>query len=385
MLDTANSKKRKSFFNFGKASPLPKSEQVVLDSTYYEEISNLTNAGGWSVNFVEKTSFFDTQARRILEVPEYYIPSLKEGYKFYAEEHRDLATNLFFGCAQGTSFSEEIKMITYTNKIFWAKAYGRPIYSNKKEIIGVRGAFQDITLEKEKEIRLQQSLHIIEAHNKRLYDFAHVVSHNLRSHASNLQLSATLFDTDNLNANQLELLDNFENLGKSLNDTLSDLNEIVTLKNPSSLHIEKVVFSDVVHKVQASMQEKIKQSRCTFFTDFSEIETIEYIPSYLDNILRSLINNAIQFKHPDRDPEVTIFTYQENKKSYLVIKDNGLGIDLDMYGDQVFKMYSTFHDSVNGQGISLFLIKNQVEALRGHITVESKLGKFTKFTIQLGT
>lgn len=43
-----------------------------LDEFYYKEISEFTEAGAWSVNFIEKRSFFDKQARKILKVPEVY-------------------------------------------------------------------------------------------------------------------------------------------------------------------------------------------------------------------------------------------------------------------------------------------------------------------------
>ena len=177
-----------------------------LDDFYYKEISSLTEAGGWSVDFVNKRSFFDKEARRILEVPEDFIPTLKTGYQFYAEEHLQRATELFFECAQGKSFTTEIKMVTYTQKVFWAKAHGKPLQNEAGEIVGIRGVFQNINREKEREFTLQASLDIIEGHNKRLYNFAHIVSHNLRSHVSNLQLTVALFNADQLDKDQSELL-----------------------------------------------------------------------------------------------------------------------------------------------------------------------------------
>ena len=54
-----------------------------IDDFYYREISELTEAGGWSIDFENKKSFFDNQARKILNVPENYTPTLKTGYRFY--------------------------------------------------------------------------------------------------------------------------------------------------------------------------------------------------------------------------------------------------------------------------------------------------------------
>ncbi|MFT5890075.1 MAG: hypothetical protein ACI9Y7_000163 [Dokdonia sp.] len=95
-----------------------KENPFAIDNFYYEEISNLTQAGGWSVDFLNKKSYFDKQARRILKVPDTYTPTLNQSYLFYAEEHIQKATNLFFACAQGDPFSTEIKMVTYTKEVF---------------------------------------------------------------------------------------------------------------------------------------------------------------------------------------------------------------------------------------------------------------------------
>lgn len=356
-----------------------------MDDFYYEEISNLTGAGGWSVDFLNKKSFFDKQARRILEVPEDFVPSLKQGYLFYAEEHMDMATKLFFDCAQGIPFDQEIKMVTYTKKVFWAKAHGKPLLDPQGQIIGIRGVFQNIESEKIREIKLQNSLDIIEGHNKRLYNFAHIVSHNLRSHVSNLQLSTALFETDNLDQNQKDLFNNFQEIGKSLDVTLKHLNEIVTIQTALDKELTTVKFFDVFSLVTSSIKQIILQSRAVIYTEFSEVEEVDYLPAYLESILLNLITNAIKYKHPDRDPEISIFTYEEDGKNFLAIKDNGIGIDLEKHGDQLFRMYKTFHSNPDAQGLGLFLTKSQVESLGGKITVESKPGKFTKFTIQLNS
>lgn len=374
-------KKRKTLLN--KPVKLPNRDLFKMDDFYYEEISNLTGAGGWSVDFKNQKSFFDKQARRILEVPADFVPSLKEGYRFYAKEHMELATKLFFDCAQGIPFHEEIKMVTYTNKVFWAKAHGKPLLDQNNEIIGVRGVFQNIELEKNKEIKLQQSLNIIEGHNKRLYNFAHIVSHNLRSHVSNLQLSTALFETENLDKDQLDLFANFKEIGQNLDVTLKHLNEIVTIQSATNKDLNTVRFETTYNTVKSSIKQIILQNRAVIYTEFSEVEEVDYLDAYMESILLNLITNSIKYRHPDRDPEISIFTYEQGGIIFLAVKDNGIGIDLEKYGDQVFRMYKTFHNNKDAQGLGLFLVKSQVESLGGKIRVESKLGKFTKFTIQL--
>ncbi|WP_405221542.1 ATP-binding protein [Dokdonia sp. Asnod1-B02] len=359
------------------------SDYFSMDNFYYRQISELTGAGGWSVDFKNKKSFFDEQARNILNVPKDYKPTLNTGFNFYAEEHMDKATALFFDCAQGKSFSTHVKMRTYDGEIFWAKASGRPLRDNDREIIGIRGVFQNIHEEKLREEQLEQSFRLIQGHNSRLYDFAHIISHNLRSQVGNLQMSAALFDTSNLSADQNELLQNFTKIGKSLDITLKHLNKIVSVHSVASKTRDSVVIDEVYKRVVAGLSQTIRENKVVMYTDFSEVEEIPYIEAYLESILQNLITNAIRYKHPERDPEISLYTYEENGKVHLLVKDNGLGIDLEKHGEELFKIYKTFHGNDDALGLGLFLTRNEVEAMGGEINVESKVGKGSKFIVTL--
>jgi signal transduction histidine kinase len=68
----------------------------------------------------------------------------------------------------------------------------------------------------------------------------------------------------------------------------------------------------------------------------------------------------------------------------LAVADNGLGIDLDRFQGDLFKLYKRFHLSVNGgKGLGLYLVKQQVEKLNATIEVESKPGIGTTFRVSL--
>ena len=354
-----------------------------MDDFYYEEISNLTGAGGWMIDFVEKKSYFDKQAKRILKVPTDFTPTLKNGYKFYAEEHSEVAAELFLGCAQGIPFHSEIKMVTFDGNVFWARAHGTPLKDDNDQIVGIRGVFQNIDFEKKRELRLQKSIDLIEKHNERLYNFAHIVSHNLRSHVSNLQLTADLFETDSLDTGQKELFANFPSIAANLEITIQHLHEVVTIQTESDIEREEIDVQDMLNRVVSSIKELVQQHEVIFDTEFSEVEKVHYIPAYLESMLLNFITNAIKYRKPDVRPEIRVFTYEENEKKYLVVQDNGIGIDMDLHGEKVFQLYKTFHNNPDAVGLGLFLTRNQVEAAGGKIFVESKVGKGSKFTVQL--
>jgi nitrogen fixation/metabolism regulation signal transduction histidine kinase len=67
----------------------------------------------------------------------------------------------------------------------------------------------------------------------------------------------------------------------------------------------------------------------------------------------------------------------------LMAKDNGLGIDLKKYGDRLFRLNNTFHRHPDSKGVGLYMIKTQIEAIGGSISVESEEDKGTTFKIIL--
>ncbi|WP_378179973.1 PAS domain-containing protein [Aquimarina sp. SS2-1] len=353
------------------------------DNFYYQETAQMTSTGSWHVDFQKKESYWDFETYRILEYPEDYKPSLKHSANYYAEDCRQLAVDCFLNCAMiGTPFNTEIKMVTANNREFWARAIGKPIYNEAKEIIGIRGVFQDIDDLKRKEIRLQKSVDIIAAQNSRLFNFAHIVSHNLRSHTSNLSLLVQLIEDVNDPQEKEELINEVKTISDNLNTTIEHLNEVVTIQTNNKQQKIPVKFKDALHLVVNGISHMVSNSNCQIRSDFTALEEIRYIPAYLESILLNLITNAIKYKHSDRDPIINIKSYIDKDKKYLKVSDNGRGIDLTLFKDKVFGMYKTFHYNEDAVGIGLFLTKNQVESMGGTISIESEVQVGSTFTIE---
>lgn len=385
------STKQKAFLNFDNDSKfiffnqrkLKTNKKVKKDKFYYKHIAEMTQTGSWYIDFVKQKSYWDQQTRRILEYPEDYIPSLKNGLKYYSSEHREFAKKTFADCGyEGKAFNVEIKMLTKNNREFWVRALGKPIFNNEQKIVGIRGVFQDIDKAKSKELNLLRTSNIIASQNKRLFNFAHIVSHNLRSHTSNLTLVTELLNSFDSVEEKLDLLDNIQDIAKSLNETIEHLNEVVTIQTSINKSKSLVNFNDTLNQVKTSINNILISKNATILSDFSKLESIQYIPAYLESIVLNLITNAIKYKHPMRDPIINIRTYIENSKSIMEISDNGIGIDLDKFGNKIFGMYSTFHYNKDAVGIGLFITKNQIEALNGKISVNSKVDIGTSFKIE---
>ena len=116
--------------------------------------------------------------------------------------------------------------------------------------------------------------------------------------------------------------------------------------------------------------------------DLSEINTFSTLKSYIHSIFYNLISNSIKYRQPQIPCLIKIESHLHDKKLQLAFTDNGLGIDLEKQGDQIFGLYKRFHPHLEGKGMGLFMVKAQVEKLGGKISVSSKVNKGTEFKIE---
>ena len=362
-----------------------KRDQYTIEENffYYRETAEMTSTGGWYLDVVNDNVYWDNVTKRILDCPADYEPNPQDKLKFYAPEHQEKAQTLFTKCAKyGIPFMVQIKMLTLHNREFWVKATGKPVYSNEQEIVGIRGVYQDIDENKTNELNLQNSLDIIATQNSRLFNFAHIVSHNLRSHSSNLSLISQLLKEAKTSEDKLDLLLNVDHISGNLDEAIGELNELVTRQTVLNKELKTVSFKSALDVVVASTSSLINRENAQIIADFDALNEINYIPEYLESILLNLITNAIRYKQTGRKPVIYIQTYRENGNFFLEVSDNGMGIDLAQAGDKMFGMYKTFHRHPEAKGIGLFITKNQVETMGGEISVTSTVNIGTTFKIK---
>jgi signal transduction histidine kinase len=116
-------------------------------------------------------------------------------------------------------------------------------------------------------------------------------------------------------------------------------------------------------------------------TDLSGWKEIKFSKIYLQSVIQNLISNAIKYRDPKKNSVINIRTFWENDKKVMVLEDNGVGVDLHRYGNDIFKLYKRFHRGLSGKGMGLFLVKTQLESLNANIEVTSELGIGTRFKI----
>ena len=111
---------------------------------------------------------------------------------------------------------------------------------------------------------------------------------------------------------------------------------------------------------------------------------INYNKAYLSSILYNLISNAIKYRKEGRLPHIRVKSaLQLNGDVELTVADNGIGIDLEYHGDDIFKPFTRLTTNRPGKGIGLNIVKNFVERNGGTVKVESSKGLGTTFKLNL--
>jgi diguanylate cyclase (GGDEF)-like protein/PAS domain S-box-containing protein len=118
----------------------------------------MARIGGWNVDLSAGRATWSNEVCDIHEVPHGFCPTIDEAINFYAPEWREKISNAFAACVRdGTSFDEELQIITAKDRRVWVRAIGEAVRGVSGTVASVQGAFQDIKEKKQAEQAINQS------------------------------------------------------------------------------------------------------------------------------------------------------------------------------------------------------------------------------------
>ncbi len=154
-----------------------------------------------------------------------------------------------------------------------------------------------------------------------------------------------------------------------------------------SFHLskEEVELDDIIQKSILKFEETIKQRNGKLeVTGTPSSIKLFGDKFHLINIFSNLIDNAI--KYNESNPEIKIEIKKGIEAAFVTVSDNGIGIDKE-HADKIFDTFYRIPtgniQNVRGNGIGLSYAKKIIEAHDGSISVESVLGKGSRFKIKL--
>lgn len=278
-------------------------------------------------------------------------------------------------------FKYELRVKGANKKYHWREDSINVIYDVNGDYSKYIVITREISARKKSEIEKKRLYEITEKQNDRLINFTHIVSHDIRSHTSNMSMILDLYEDTNDETEKEEYFSMLKESTFKLSETIYFLNETVAIQNGLKKEKLFVNLKDAVKKSILGISAIIKTNKAIITINIDPSIEILVTPSYLESILFNLINNAIKYQSPSRKPKITIFTNQIGDYIQLNISDNGQGIDLVKYQDKIFGMYKTFHGNADAVGLGLFMVKNQIEAMGGKIEVDSQIDRGTIFKL----
>ena len=222
----------------------------------------------------------------------------------------------------------------------------------------------------------------LEDQNRRLDEFAHIISHNLRSPIGNIKALIGLLNENSPVSEYQLIFEKLKNVSSNLSETMNELMETLKVKKSTEIERTEIRFKEILDKVIQSLEGEMIQCEATVTFDFNDAPKIVYHKPYLESIFQNLLTNAIKYRSPQRAPRIHIITRQSLNDIELRVQDNGLGIDLAQFGDKLFGLHKTFHENKEARGVGLFLTKTQIEALGGKIHAESEVNLGTTFIVR---
>jgi len=265
----------------------------------------------------------------------------------------------------------------------WVGVSYTPIIDERGEIEQIVGVIRDITKIKELE--------------KAKSDFVSVASHELRTPLTVINgYLSLLLNGDLGNLEQPEsrnayaaALSKVYNETKRLTNLVDELLSVSRIEGGRlKLTFRKIPIIDIVDEVVSEY--KTLTSRKGIFLESDNYMTNGqklYVVGdkyKLKEVMVNLIDNAIKYTQPGG--KITVRCTPEKGKINVQVIDTGQGISPSMLPfifEKFQQVRGPYLKENKGTGLGLFIVKSLVEMHKGNIYVESKLGKGSKFTLEL--
>ena len=345
------------------------------------------NIGIWDWNVADNNLIWDENMFTLFGLDSTKFSEAYEAWETSLHpQDKEFAANEVKLALEGVKdFDTEFRIIKGDGSIASIQGRAQVFRDKKGEPLRMVGTNVDITGIKRKDERLRRLLEVTEKQNKKLVNFAHIVSHNLRSNSSNISMLSGMLLSDKGGEKTQQFLEMIQTSSEKLEETLNELNEVVKIQSTAHSELSKIKVVPIIENVCEGIGAILHDAEAQLDVQLGENLTVNAYRPYLVSVLQNLITNSVKYRHPDRQLEIRIEAEEESNQTVIKFNDNGLGIDLKKHGNKLFGMYKTFHGNKDAKGIGLFMTKNQMEAMNGKIEVISEQDNGATFLLYFKT
>ena len=252
---------------------------------------------------------------------------------------------------------------------------GAPRYNEKGQVIGSIGIHLDITEQYELSEQKEQLFKDLESSNEGLQEYAHIVSHDLKSPLRSISALASWLEEDfgdklgPAGLSQLNLMQ----------DKIASMDQLITgILRYSSIGSEKARFEICpTLKLVQQLKATIYWPEQIALRFNGTMPSIKADKTQLQQLFQNLLSNAIS--HMDKPKGQIEIGYNDLGDLHeFSVKDNGIGIP-KAYQEKIFEIFETLESGKGSSGIGLSIVKKIVQLHGGTIWVKSEYGAGATF------
>ena len=222
-------------------------------------------------------------------------------------------------------------------------------------------------------------------------DFINNMTHELRTPLATIAIAVDTLKNEKIIGNREQLL-SIGQIIKAENARMNtqveqilqaaqlDINQVLKDKKPLHVH-------EVLGKLEDKFALQVAEKNAQMSYDLqAEKDQVLGHPVHFVNMISNLFDNALKYSKDDVDPVIKISTKNEKSTIVLTVEDNGIGMSKETISrifDKFFRAHTGNVHNVKGFGLGLNYTRKMVEAHDGSISVQSELGKGSKFTITI--
>ncbi|WP_340200558.1 PAS domain S-box protein [Ascidiimonas sp. W6] len=237
----------------------------------------------------------------------------------------------------------------------------------------------NLNLRKKAEQQRVELLKKLEVNNEQLKEFAHIVSHDLKSPLRSISALASWIHEDY----EEKLDENGRNNLKMMQEKIQKMDHLIdgilrysSIQNSRHIREEVAIdkiLKDIVRTIFIPSHVKVKI--------VNEMPVIKADPIRMQQLFQNLISNAVNYANQE-DGRVEVYCKEKKKYWEFAIKDNGIGIP-EEYHKKIFKVFQSLGNHKDSTGIGLSIVKKIIDQYDGRIWLDSELNKGTTFYVTI--
>jgi len=301
-------------------------------------------------------------------------------FGYYQMMHPDeiagLQKGLEYAAVHDVPHVSEMRFKNISGEYVWHLNVASPVYDDNGNLKMWVGSTTDIQKIKEED--------------QRKADFVSMLSHELKTPVTSIkghiQLAAKLLERESLSPIYQKVASSISRVDKLIVQLTSLIGDMLDLSRLDArrldLRLERFEINTLLKEVVGDFS--LASSDYIFNLDAEQTIEVTADRDRISQVLINLIGNAVKYSPANQVIEISLMS--EDEQVHVCIRDHGIGIDKkDQHKifERFYRVDGNNEKFFSGFGIGLFLVHGIITRHGGNITVDSELGKGSKFTVTL--